>query len=70
MDARAPHLVGYLGVDLGLHASAAHIERTRKGTCMATVENIALMTFLLLVGAGVTFAALAGLLYFLEAMDD
>lgn len=37
---------------------------------MATIENIALITFLLLVGAGVTFAALAGLLYFLETMDD
>lgn len=70
MDTRASHLVGYLGVDLGLHASATHIERTRKGTCMATIENIALMAFLMLIGAGVAFAALAGLLYFLETMDD
>jgi hypothetical protein len=37
---------------------------------MEALENITLITFLLLVGAGVTFAALAGLLYFLEAMDD
>jgi hypothetical protein len=37
---------------------------------MATVENVALMTFLMLVGAGVLFAVLAGLVYFLETMDD
>jgi hypothetical protein len=37
---------------------------------MATIENIALMAFLMLIGAGVAFAALAGLLYFLETMDD
>jgi hypothetical protein len=37
---------------------------------MATVENIAVITFLLLVGAGITLAALAGLIYFLETMDD
>jgi Na+-transporting methylmalonyl-CoA/oxaloacetate decarboxylase gamma subunit len=37
---------------------------------MATVENILLITFLMLVGAGVTFAVLAGLVYFLETMDD
>lgn len=37
---------------------------------MATIENIALITFLLLLGAGVTFAVIAGLIYFLETMDD
>jgi hypothetical protein len=37
---------------------------------MAALENIALMTFLMLVGAGVFFAVLAGLVYFLETMDD
>jgi hypothetical protein len=37
---------------------------------MATIENIAVITFLLLVGVGVTFAVLAGLVYFLETMDD
>jgi Na+-transporting methylmalonyl-CoA/oxaloacetate decarboxylase gamma subunit len=37
---------------------------------MAALENIALMTFLMLVGAGVVFAVLAGLVYFLETMDD
>jgi Na+-transporting methylmalonyl-CoA/oxaloacetate decarboxylase gamma subunit len=37
---------------------------------MATVENILLITFLMLMGTGVTFAVLAGLVYFLETMDD
>ena len=37
---------------------------------MAALENIALMTFLMLVGVGITFAVLAGLVYFLETMDD
>jgi len=37
---------------------------------MATLENIAIITFLLLMGAGITFAVLAGLIYFLETMDD
>ena len=70
MDTRASHTVDYLGACMGLHASAAHTERTRKGTCMATIENIAVITFLLLVGAGITLAAIAGLIYFLETMDD
>ena len=70
MDTRTPHPVDYLGACMGLHASATHIERTRKGTRMATVENILLITFLMLMGTGVTFAVLAGLVYFLETMDD
>ena len=70
MDTRASHLMDYLGACMGLYASATHIKRTRKGTCMATIENIALMTFLMLVGVGVTFAVLAGLVYFLETLDD
>ena len=70
MDTRASHLMDYLGACMGLYASATHIKRTRKGTCMATVENIAVITFLLLMGAGITLAALAGLIYFLETMDD
>lgn len=37
---------------------------------MATIENIALITFLLLMGAGIAFAVIAGLIYFLETMDD
>jgi uncharacterized membrane protein len=34
------------------------------------VENVAIITFLLLVGVGVTFAVLAALVYFLETLDD
>jgi hypothetical protein len=37
---------------------------------MAAIENVALMTFLMLVGVGFTLAVLAGLVYFLETMDD
>ena len=37
---------------------------------MESIENIAVITFLLLIGAGITFAVLAGLVYFLETMDD
>ena len=37
---------------------------------MTAIENIALMTFLMLLGAGVFFAVLAGLVYYLETMDD
>lgn len=37
---------------------------------MATVENIAVITFLLLMGVGITLAVLAGLIYFLETLDD
>jgi hypothetical protein len=37
---------------------------------MATIENIAIITFLLLMGAGITLAVLAGFIYFLETMDD
>jgi hypothetical protein len=37
---------------------------------MATIENVSIIVFLLLLGAGITFAVLAGLVYFLETMDD
>lgn len=34
------------------------------------IENIALMVCLMLLGAGVTWALLVGLIYFLEIMND
>jgi hypothetical protein len=37
---------------------------------MATIENIALIVLLLMLGASVPWAALAGLIYFMETMDD
>jgi hypothetical protein len=37
---------------------------------MATIENIALIVLLLLLGVAVTWAVLAGLIYFLEMADD
>lgn len=69
MDTRASNPMGYLGAYLGLHASATHTERTRKGTCMATIENIALMSALLLAGVGLTVAVLIGFIYMIELSD-
>jgi hypothetical protein len=37
---------------------------------MEAIENIALIVVLLLAGVGVTWAVLAGLIYFLEMADD
>ena len=37
---------------------------------MATIENIALIVLLLLLGVAVTWAVLVGLIYFLEMADD
>jgi len=37
---------------------------------MGTIENIALMTFLLLLGAGITVAILIGFIYMIEVMDE
>ena len=37
---------------------------------MEAIENIALIVALLLAGVGVTWAVLAGLIYFLEMADD
>ncbi len=34
------------------------------------IENIALMVCLMLLGAGLTWALLAGFVYFLEIMND
>lgn len=37
---------------------------------MVTIENIALMTFLLFLGASVTVAILIGFIYMIEVMDE
>lgn len=37
---------------------------------MDTVENIALIVVLMLLGIGVMWALLAGFIYYLEAFDD
>jgi hypothetical protein len=37
---------------------------------MDVIENIALIVALLLLGAGATWAVLAGLIYFLEIQND
>jgi hypothetical protein len=59
----------FVGANLGVHASHAHPKRTRKGTCMATIENIALMSALMLAGVGLTVAVLIGFIYYIESME-
>jgi hypothetical protein len=70
MDNRTPHLMGCLGLGMGLWTSLAYSERTGEGTSMDALENIALIVVLMLAGVAVTWAVLVGLIYFLEMQND
>jgi len=61
--------VDYLGLGVGLCTASTHIARARKRN-MDAIENIALMSALMLAGVSVTVVVLIGFIYFLELLND
>ena len=64
-----PMAVDYLGLGVGLCTSSTHTARARKRN-MDAIENIALMSALMLAGVSVTVVVLIGFIYFLETQND
>jgi hypothetical protein len=57
----------YLGVGMGICLAAPYLTGWH---CMDVIENIALMSALLLAGVGITVVVLIGFIYFSEFLND
>jgi len=57
----------YLGIGMGLCLTTPYLTGWN---CMDVIENIALMSALMLAGVGITVVVLIGFIYFLETLND